>query len=760
MKKKSTTIKAWCIATFVSLMSVAGYAATITATVSGNWSNANTWSGGAAGGTVSGDNIVIPAGITVTMDMNVQVTGLLSSVDVTGTLTSATNNSLTINSFGSLTGTGNINLQYLEIGTIGGMSFSGSATIKKFVTSATSLSLGAQLGIVDTLYLKAGSLTLGSGANLMMNTNSTFKIEDGSLTVGSGLFTGINSYNALYVGSSKTTGVELSGAGFNNLDVQLSGSGQNLTLGNNTIVKGTLHHHMGSLLLNGKTLTLKGDYMTMNNAMISGSATSNLFINSANTLSSNLMFNSGARSLNNMEINISSGGNVILGTDMAINGNLNAVKGNLSVINTSTLTMNSGSRITRDAGTITLTSAYFDGTSAYNVNYIGGSKMGSFELTGTGLNNVELLMNNTNDSVRLSSNTTIKGSLILDRGALNINGKKLYLQGILMSTTNGSFQGNSSSELYINPTAGLVDTVYFDSSMNRLNVLSINTGNGSNVKIGSDLNVESVVLTNGGITLYNNDLIINSTGSISGYTTSKYIRTEGSGSLVMNVNSSSPFIMYPVGTMTNMAPAYIQRNSGSGMIGVSTHNGIFQLGTYGVNNATTESVVDRTWDVKSVGSGSIDLNIKFEWTTAMEVNGFDRNNAYISHYTSAAWDAPTATSAATVGTGIYQITRSNVTSLSPFAVVDDNSAVGITEKEIASANVYPNPTADVLNISTAVNTNYSVVVYDAIGNIVMTKDITTQDSAKSIDMSTLNSGIYFVRITGENIQSVKRIVKQ
>ena len=271
------------------------YAATITATVSGNWSSATTWSGGAAGATVGGlDNIVIPAGITVTLDMDVQVTSILSSVSVSGSLNSSSSHSLMINS-GTLSGNGTMNLHYLELGTVGGMSFTGALTVNHFVTSNTSLNLGSQVTLIDTICLKAGSLTLGNGSSLMMSSNSNIKIDDGTLAISGGVFMGTNSYNIMYVGSSKTTGIEWNGTGATNAYVQLSSASQSLTLAGDMTVNGTLHHHMGVLTLNGNSLTLNGDYMSMNNAAIAGSQTSDITINSTGSLSSNILFATGAQ---------------------------------------------------------------------------------------------------------------------------------------------------------------------------------------------------------------------------------------------------------------------------------------------------------------------------------------------------------------------------------------------------------------------------------------------------------------------------------
>jgi len=758
MKKKST-LKSLCMAAALMMCSAASYAATITATVSGNWSSASTWSGGTPGNNITLDNVVIPSGITVTMDQNVQFSGLLSSLTVDGSLNSGTTNSLTVTSLSSLSGNGSLNLRYLELGAGGSMGFSGTATIYRFVTSVASLNLASQVTVMDTLHLKAGSLSLGTGSNLTLNSNSNIKVEDGSISTSGGLFTGTSSYNVLYVGSSKTTGIEMSGAGFNDFKVQLSSGTQNLTLGSNTTVNGTLSHMMGNLVLNGKTLTIKGNYMTANNGGISGSASSNLVIETSSALTTALSFNSGSRTLNNFEINIASGGNADLATDLAINGDLKLTKGNLNVISSSNLTMNAGSSVIRSEGAITTSTGVFNGTASYNVTYMGASKISALELTGAGLNNVTLQMTNANDSVRINANTTIKGMLSLTKGSFNLNGKTLTLQGTFSSSPNGWLQANGgSANLVINTTGNVGDTLMFASNMNRLNNLTINTGNSTNAMIGSALYVETITFTNGGITIYNNDLTVNATGSISGYSNTKYVYINGTGSLVMNVNSPSAYVMFPIGTSTSLGAAYIQRNSGSGMIGVNTRNGVWSMGTGGVDNASTESVVNRTWYIKSMGSASVDLNLKLEWASGMEVNGFNRNQAYISHYSNSAWDTQTATTASVVSIGLYQISRSNITSLSPFAVVDQNAEVGIEENTLAAVGISPNPTSDQLTVTLPGADSFKVEVYDGTGSLVLTKAVSGTESG-SVNMASLAGGVYFVKVSNSNLQHVKRVVK-
>src|SRR5690606_29794806 len=68
----------------LSLLATASFAATITAANSGNWANPMTWVGATV--PVDGDDVIIPAGITVTFD-GITLTTSHPYVEVVGNLT-------------------------------------------------------------------------------------------------------------------------------------------------------------------------------------------------------------------------------------------------------------------------------------------------------------------------------------------------------------------------------------------------------------------------------------------------------------------------------------------------------------------------------------------------------------------------------------------------------------------------------------------------------------------------------------------------
>lgn len=75
--------------------------------------------------------------------------------------------------------------------------------------------------------------------------------------------------------------------------------------------------------------------------------------------------------------------------------------------------------------------------------------------------------------------------------------------------------------------------------------------------------------------------------------------------------------------------------------------------------------------------------------------------------------------------------------------------------------LYPNPATDELNIQlNATATNFKISIYNTLGSLVLENENQT-NSSNSINISALNSGMYFVKITDtENNVFQKRLLKQ
>lgn len=762
--KKSTNLKLVLVALFAIMVTGIANAATFTAIASGNWSSSATWSGGVAPGTnITLDDIVIPTGITVTMDQDVEFNGLLSTMEVMGTLNSTTNKKLTMTR-GAITGSGTIDIDAIVIGTFGGSTFTGSFTAKSYINAGASLVFTTLIEVTDELFMEAGSITLNAGGNLKLSQNATVTIDDGSLIGNGGLFSTGNDYSIVYKGSSKSTGMELEGSGKKSIEISLDDNIQDLTLSSNVVVAGTINHKMGNLNLNGNDIVFGGDYMSVTGVMIiSNNPDASIALRTSNSINGILWFDNNNNQIGSFEVDIDNGGKVIIGSDLEVTNELIIKNGNFQVENAAEFSLGVDANIMIDNGTMIIPNSSFAGSIDYDVMYTGASKNSGVELTGSGLDDVSIDMNDNSATLTLMGDAKVNGKVDLKKGTLVLNDNSLEIAGDYDGDVSTEIKGSAGSELMIStvtkPTKGLSFTA--DGQM--LNRLTVNVTDGSDVELMSDLTVTTVTFTNGSLMIKDNTITVDNGGSISGSNTSRYVKIDGKGMLKMMVGTAG-FTSFPVGTPTSYSPANLKANSGAtSAYTVNVANGVWSMGTTGTNLAASKSVVNRTWNVKSDAGSNVDLEMKLEWTTSSEVNGFDRSKAYISHYTNGEWDFTATANATTTANGTYEISRNNIKSLSPFAVSDETGLTTGIEPTLISINkMYPNPVTNELICEIDINGTTQIEVMDLRGRVLYNNTITAASAsnvAHSIDFSNIPSGVYFVKVFANDTQVMQKIVK-
>lgn len=665
MKKMALTV----LATAGILSSAQAF--TYTAVASGNFSSYATWGITPPTGIITADQVIIPAGITVTLDNNVTFSGL-SELSVNGTLTSSTNATAIIMTAGSLTGSGSIIVDSMATSLVSGITYTGTLAVDHLTTFGTTFGSNASVTVNNTLDVMAGLLNIMDGSVTLAN-NSTIIIDGGTIAVGGTGSIGLsNNYNVVYEGSSVVSGLELSGTGLQDLTLNLTSG--TVTLTSDVTLDGTLSLTSGNLVLNNNDLTFgtNADIAATGTGSINSSAGSDITINATGGLTGDLMFGTGNSNVNNLTINLgTSSANVDLGSDVTVNGTL-------------TLT----------TGTLTL-----------NNNDLSFAANGNFAATGTGT-----IVSTTGSDISITSNNNFTG-------------------GIRFSTTG-----------------------------NTVNNLTINLGsNSSYASLSSDLKVNgALTLTAGKLNVGTYNLIINAAGSVSGGSANSYVITSNGGRLTMNLAANGSHT-YHVGTMVHYAPAMIAANTGSvtSDLSVMADDSVYAAGTTGYNLANYNSIVNNTWFVTSTVSTGLDLNMQLMWSAAMEMNGFDRTQAYISHYTSGNWDVA-ATASATTSGSLYVINRNNITSLSPFTVADANSALAVNEvAAVSDVSVYPNPATDVVNF-TSTKTVTNIAIYDVTGR----KVTSMIPNGNSFSVSDLTPGYYSVQLIGKDFATVQSFIKK
>jgi len=757
MKKKLFNLKMAVLTMGVFLSTAVN--AQFTAVASGDWSSSTTWGGTAPSSTVTSQNITIPSGITVNLDQNVTFSGIVNTFLVNGVLTSTSSSEVHMTS-GNLSGTGTVSINKLKFSSLGSISYAGVLNLKTMINSVMSLAFTSVANITDTLELENGNLALNTNGNLTMASGSTVKVGNGSLVINSGVFNSGNAYNVMYIGTTKTAGAELNSVTIQNVYLNMNTNSIGVLLANNTIINGDLKLTSGRLDLNGKRLTLKGDLVISSGSTIDSDNTSDLVIEGSGTFTSALMFAAGS-SIHDLTINRINTGQVKLGSAINVAGHLNLNEGNLTIENTGTLTMNAASTIHIEKGNLS-NSGFFIGTAQYNVEYAGTSDATSgVELTGAGLTNLMINYASGSNKVILSNNALVGGKFELLKGKMDLNGKTLLLAGTFYQSTSSWITGSSTSELHLNLTSVTQDSLYFDNTnaaSQTLNKLKINTGGSNSIILGSKLIVNSELsFMMGKIALGNGDLEIAPTASITGYDDTKYVVTSenGSGVLIQSVSSGAAYVTFPVGLSSNYSPAYVQQTSAG-------TTGNFSAKCHSLPASATLKAVNRTWMIEAVGVTNINANLKLGWKATEEMNSFNRTNAYISHYTSAMWDVSASAGATAGAHNTFELSRTGLTSLSPFAVVENGQPLKVSElSKLDGLEIYPNPSNDVLNIKLLNNSDeYHYELIDLTGRTIQTAS--NANPVNKFDISGLESGCYFIKITNlaDNKSLTKRFVKQ
>ena len=332
MKRMITLLKTTLFITATFLFSANATAITYTAIASGAFSSTTAWAGGLIPPALlqSGDDVVIPSGITITLDQDLML-GASSSLDVDGALTGGAGQVLTL-STGTLSGTGSIDIDSFSAAFTSGFTFTGTFTTNAFHSTNAIINSTATIMVDNMLYLAGGTMTMANGT-LNLGSNATIVVDGGSMTVTGGVANLNTTYHVMYKGATSTAGIELSGSGLTNLTINTN-SGQEVKLSNDLMVNGDLDLTMGALNLNNNNLTISanGDLSASGSGTITSSSGSDITINASNGLSGALRFTSGGNTVNDFNLNLGSNtASVMVNGNLMVNGDLNLQQGRLNM---------------------------------------------------------------------------------------------------------------------------------------------------------------------------------------------------------------------------------------------------------------------------------------------------------------------------------------------------------------------------------------------------------------------------------------------
>lgn len=182
----------------------------------------------------------------------------------------------------------------------------------------------------------------------------------------------------------------------------------------------------------------------------------------------------------------------------------------------------------------------------------------------------------------------------------------------------------------------------------------------------------TLTLLSGRFYLVNRNLTMLPAAVLVGGSSSSYVRTFSSGTttgvMVRRVPATAVGVLFPVGT-TTYTPATLAQPAGAtaDYFRVRVFNGALTQGITGP--AYVVNVVNRTWMVSEDLVGGSNASLTLQWNSAEEKLPFQRQSTRIRHYTGGAYDM-VMPSAAAAGTDPYSLTRTGLTSFSPFIVGD------------------------------------------------------------------------------------------
>jgi hypothetical protein len=228
------------------------------------------------------------------------------------------------------------------------------------------------------------------------------------------------------------------------------------------------------------------------------------------------------------------------------------------------------------------------------------------------------------------------------------------------------------------PTIGTVGTnseVIYNSTSNQTlpaasySLLTL-SGSGTKLLSANTRVNDGLVFSGAKMEIGNYDLTLGSGATIAGISSTAFVGTNGTGSLVQEVANDDADVLFPVGTSAYMPISIKQSANGTvDNYKVKAIDSIYYSYTYNKPNgkAYKQKAVNLTWIVDEETAGGSDVALTAQWLGTKSLTGFDISQTRLSHYHGGAWDE-TAIGNAVLSNGFYSISRSGINSFSPFGV--------------------------------------------------------------------------------------------
>lgn len=654
-------------------------AASVTWSTAGDW---QTWDGSqwvtASTAPGASNNVFVQAGHTATLTGNQSCNDLYISTGTTSATTGGEGlialQSNTLNVNGKLCCYyGNIDV---TISSASGLSITSTSTVHMPIISKTS---GGLLKIVGDSRNITNTNEWGATNS---GSTSLFDIELALNSGQTGTFnTGIKAANWIF-----TSGTIDMGANRISADNGTTGQGD-VTIGTNAIVlnsstgsgsssvisqTGTVATgRSGTLTING-ILKLSGNSpyiecssitMGINGTVEYSQSGSQNFINST--------FTSAAKLLSYTNIVLSGSGTKTtlpsLATEIAANGSLSMSGGALAVGASGSFSVNS-----------TGTTLIYASTSSQSAS------------TTEWLTNFQNLTINNSSGVSLGFSRTINGTLTLTSGTFTNSSNLTLGNGATIIRTGGILNsaptfGSSVNVIYNEHSSNITTGNELPSSSSVLNNLTINTSNG--VTLNSAKTINGVLTFTTGLltTTASNLLTIETSGSVSGATNSKFIN----GPVAKNTNSTSTFT-FPIGKGSILRTiAVTPSNTNATTYTAEYFNTAYANITSFTSPITRVSSIDYFELTRSVSGTPSDAVVTLEWGSNSGVNTADVGELTLSRFAGGNWVNEAATGSGTSSSGTV-VTNSAVSNFGTFSIANATTNTNLLPVKLLNFSIKEN----------------------------------------------------------------------
>lgn len=282
-------------------------------------------------------------------------------------------------------------------------------------------------------------------------------------------------------------------------------------------------------------------------------------------------------------------------------------------------------------------------------------------------------------------------------------------------------------------------------------------GNSAVLTLGGDLNISNAIEVNqfngGFLELSAFDLTLNAGAVITQGSAGSFVRTTGTGSLILQSLSDAATVL-PVGVGMLYAPVTIDdANNTAETISLRVRSATNTNSFNPDLPAAVNSFVGLEWIMNESGAAGNNAVVRFDYTGISELNNWaDAQNRLVARNDGSNWAAGADSN---IGEGFASATFTSLGGT--FAVYSDfPNSIG-ENNNLASSTVFPNPFSNELFVALPADANQVTFnLIDLTGKIVSSGNIISNVVSLPSDLA---SGAYFLSLGMNGMQSVIKVMK-